>query len=69
VRLASGQNCSCGAAIVARSIYPETIVSRARETRGMVIEETCANGHVANFTAERITMTELAAASNQEGES
>lgn len=63
MKLAFAENCSCGYAVVARTIYPETIVSLGSSVRGLVIEETCANGHVATFTAERITMSELAAAS------
>ena len=60
MRVAFDLNCSCGAAIVARTIRPATILNRASEVRGLDIEETCAVGHVANFTAESITMTELA---------
>lgn len=59
MRLFGWTTCSCGAPIVARTIRPETIINRARQVRGLDIEETCANGHVANFTAESITMTEL----------
>lgn len=63
MRIGFQVNCSCGAAVVARTIAPETIVSRAHQVRGLVITETCEAGHVVNFTAESITMTELAAAS------
>ena len=67
MRIAFGQTCSCGAALVARTIQPETIWVRGG-VRGLLISETCANGHVANFTCESVTMTDLAGAgvSNQD---
>lgn len=64
MRLAGGTTCSCGEPLVTRSISPENITTVGRE-RGLVVTETCAAGHVAEFIVGSITMTEQLAAAKQ----
>lgn len=58
MRLVGNTCCPCGLAIVTRSIAPETITMFGRD-RGLVVTETCRDGHVMEFTVQRLTLTEL----------